>query len=317
MSNTATRLITLIMLLQRQPNQQAADLAAELGVSVRTFHRYITMLDEMGIPVYSERGPYGGFSLVRGYKMAPLVFTPEEAVVVSLGTSLVGELWGPLYREAVNGAAAKLDNVLPEEQRHEVVWAKRTLIATGMHRTEQGIVTEFLKTLRAATHERQTIQLIYRSRDGEVTKRLVDPYALVHRWGWWYVVGYCHLRKNVRSLRVDRIVELAILPQQFVVPSEFDIQAYLATEPVAANQQRVQLRFAPPAARVAWENRYQWDAIHEETDGSALVTLVTPDLQWAASTVLAYGGMAVAVAPDELCQLVREYAQAIAAQYTN
>jgi predicted DNA-binding transcriptional regulator YafY len=61
MSNTATRLITLLMLLQRQPNQKASDLAKKLGISVRSFHRYIGMLDEMGIPIYSERGPYGGF----------------------------------------------------------------------------------------------------------------------------------------------------------------------------------------------------------------------------------------------------------------
>ena len=57
MSTTATRLITLIMLLQSQPNQKAADLAIKLGVSVRTLHRYMGMLDEMGIPIYTERGP--------------------------------------------------------------------------------------------------------------------------------------------------------------------------------------------------------------------------------------------------------------------
>ena len=82
MSKPANRLLTLILLLQRKPNQKAAELAASLGVSVRTLHRYIEMLDEMGIPVYTGRGPYGGFSLVRGYKMPPLVFTPEEAVAV-------------------------------------------------------------------------------------------------------------------------------------------------------------------------------------------------------------------------------------------
>ena len=79
MRTTATRLITLIMLLQRQPNQEAAELAEELGVSVRTLHRYFGMLDEMGIPIYAQRGPQGGFSLVRGYKLPPLIFTPEEA----------------------------------------------------------------------------------------------------------------------------------------------------------------------------------------------------------------------------------------------
>ncbi len=115
MNQPATRLITLIMLLQRQPNQKAADLARTLGISVRSLHRYFAMLDEMGIPVYTERGPRGGFSLVRGYKMPPLVFSPEEATTLYLGTSLVEEMWGSLYREAAAGALAKLENVLPDE----------------------------------------------------------------------------------------------------------------------------------------------------------------------------------------------------------
>ena len=150
MSNTATRLVTLIMMLQRRPNQKAADLAQELGVSVRTVHRYINMLDDMGIPIYSERGPYGGFSLVRGYKMPPLVFTPEEAVAIYLGTSLVKEMWGRLYREPAHGVLAKLDNVLPDEQRHEVAWAQRSLVATGMHRADFTPLMPVLEKLRRA-----------------------------------------------------------------------------------------------------------------------------------------------------------------------
>jgi predicted DNA-binding transcriptional regulator YafY len=61
MTTVATRLITLILTLQRQPGQKAADLAGRLDVSVRTLHRYFKMLDDMGVPVYAERGPYGGF----------------------------------------------------------------------------------------------------------------------------------------------------------------------------------------------------------------------------------------------------------------
>ncbi len=77
MSNVATRLLSLIMLLQSRPTWKAADLASELNVSERTIHRYMSMLDEMGIPIYSERGPYGGFSLLRGYKLPPLIFSAE------------------------------------------------------------------------------------------------------------------------------------------------------------------------------------------------------------------------------------------------
>lgn len=117
--------------------EELIDLAAELGVSVRTMHRYFSMLDEMGIPVYSERGPQGGFSLVRGYRMPPLVLTPEESVSVYLGVGLVEEMWGQLYREAARGALAKLENILPDEQRREAAWARRSLVATGLHRSDQ------------------------------------------------------------------------------------------------------------------------------------------------------------------------------------
>ena len=109
MTNPSTRLLTLIMLLQRQTNQKAADLAAELDVSVRTLHRYFEMLDEMGIPIYAERGPYGGFSLVRGYKMPPLMLTPEESVAVALGTGMVEEMWGQLYREPAHQLSTQVN----------------------------------------------------------------------------------------------------------------------------------------------------------------------------------------------------------------
>ena len=92
MSNTATRLITRIFLLQNQPNQKASELAEKLGVSLRTIHRYVEMLDEMGISIYSECGPYGGFSLVRGYKM-PLAYGPTVEVLESPGLRVMVAEW--------------------------------------------------------------------------------------------------------------------------------------------------------------------------------------------------------------------------------
>ncbi len=318
MPNTATRLITLIMLLQRRPNQKAARLAEQLSVSVRTVHRYIAMLDEMGIPVYSERGPHGGFSLVRGYRMPPLVFTPEEAVAVYLGTSLVGEMWGQLYRNAAQGALAKLDNLLPDEQRHEVAWARRTLLATGLHRADHTSLVPLLEKLRRATRERRRVTLVYRGRgQPEPLRRDLDPYALIHRWGWWYVIGHCHLRGDMRTFRVDRIVELTLLDRTFEVPADFDIHEYLAAQSQAQPQLQVRMRFAPEAALTALDNRVSWETVEEQRDGSVVVTFAVPDLEWAAWTALGYGPHAVVLEPEELRCLVGERARAIAAQYAS
>lgn len=316
MANTATRLITLIMLLQRQPRQKAADLAAELGVSTRTVHRYVAALEEMGLPVYTERGPQGGFSLVRGYRMPPLVFTPEEAVALYLGTSLVEALWGKLYEEGARGALAKLDNVLPDEQRQEVAWARRTLVATGLHRADSEGLAPLLETLRRATRERRTVTMAYRARTRpEPTRRQVAPYALVHRWGWWYVVGFCRLRGAVRTFRVDRIEALTLGEETFSRPEGFDVHAYLAAEPDTQPHVTARLRFAPAFAAVALENRYLWQTMAEQPDGAVVVSLAAPDLAWAASTVLTFSGCAVVLAPEALRRLVRERAEAIAAQH--
>jgi predicted DNA-binding transcriptional regulator YafY len=312
MPNTATRLITLIMLLQREPNQKASDLAKELGVSVRSLHRYMAMLDELGIPVYSERGPHGGFSLVRGYKIPPLVFTPEEAVAVYLGTSLVDEVWGRLYRAAAHGALAKLDNVLPNEQRHEIAWARRTLIATGMHRGDQDAVTPILEKLRRATRERRRVQLIYRAYNQPgTTERTFDPYALVHGWGWWYIIGYCRLRQAHRSFRVDRIVDLTLLDVTFELPADFDIHAYLASNPTEQRLVKVRLRFKAEFKRLAQDNRSWWEALEEQADGSLIVTMVNPDVLWASSIVLSFGPAVEVLEPDEVKQQVIAWAQAV------
>ncbi|MFH2104123.1 MAG: YafY family protein [Chloroflexota bacterium] len=310
MSTTATRLITLIMLLQRQPNQKAADLAAELGISVRSLHRYFGMLDEMGVPVYAERGPYGGFSLVRGYKMPPLMLTPDEAVAVALGAGMVAELWGQIYREPAHGALAKLENLLPDEQRQEVAWARRSLVATGMHRSDLEALAPRLEKLRRGVREHRRASILYRSSSSpHPERRDVDPYALVHRWGWWYLVGYCHLRQELRTFRVDRIDSLDLTDQVFQVPDDFDIQAYLLKE--GQPQARARLRFAADAAHVALYNRATWETVDERSDGTVEVTFLAPDLTWAASTVLAYGPAVTVLEPQALRLVVAEWARAV------
>lgn len=316
MTKPASRLLTLILLLQNRPNRKAAELAAELGISVRTLHRYFGMLDEMGIPVYSERGPYGGFSLVRGYRMPPLMLTAEEAAAVALGTGMVEELWGELYREAARGALLKLENLLPDEQRREVAWARQTLVATGMHRADLAAQTPFLEKLRRAIRERRQVRMEYHSSSQpHPERRDFDPYALVHRWGWWYVIGYCRLRGDLRTFRVDRIAGLELLAEGFDLPSGFDLEAYLASEPHGQAQVTARLRFAPESAGAALGNRSYWEKLEEQPDGSVEVTLSAPTLEWAASTCLAYGPAVEVQEPPELRRMVASWAQAIAGKY--
>jgi predicted DNA-binding transcriptional regulator YafY len=316
MSNTATRLITLIFLLQNHPNQKASELAEKLGVSVRTLHRYFEMLDEMGIPVYSERGPYGGFSLVRGYKMPPLVFTLEEAVAVVLGTGIVEEMWGDLYRVAARGALAKLENLLPEEQAREVAWARQSLVATGMNRADLKAQTPALEKLRRAVREHRSVEMNYQSSQvPHPSRRGLDPYALVHRWGWWYVVGFCHVHREIRTFRVDRILEIALLAKTFTPSPDFNLQEHLKNNLQAQTKIVARLRFEPEFADLLAGNHSYWETMERQADGSVEVTFVAPALEWAASTTLAYGPAVEVLEPQALRRMVTEWIEATGRKY--
>lgn len=316
MANTATRLITLIMLLQRQPNQNAGQLAQALDVSVRTLQRYVTMLEEIGIPIYAERGPYGGYTLVRGYNMPPLIFTPEEAAAMYLGASLLEEIWGRLYQAGARGALAKLDNVLPDEQRREVAWARQNVLSIGTNWANPNLAEPFVERLRDAIRERRRVRMRYRTRgQPDPEQRDVDPYKLVSRWGEQYCIGFCHRREGTRTFRLDRIADLETLDQLFAEPSDFDLEAYLANDPFFQPTIRARLRFEPAAAIVALDNRAHWETLQEQPDGSVVVTFVAPDLEAAAGTVLRVGFPAVILEPEGLLELVRAQARAIAAHF--
>ncbi|MBN1661903.1 MAG: YafY family transcriptional regulator [Anaerolineae bacterium] len=317
MTNVATRLISVIMMLQSRGTLKAGELAEELGVSERTVHRYMGMLDELGIPIYSERGPYGGFSLVRGYKLPPLVFTPEEATALYLGAELVKDVWGASYRDAVVAATAKLDNVLPDALLDEVQQVQRRLVVTGWLRRDYGPWEPVLDDLRRSVARRRQISIVYRSFRQQVTRRIVDPYALALQWGNWYLVGLCHLRGNLRTFRVDRIEEVEGTGATFEVPPTFSARDYLLqmAQERPTSYYQVSVRFEPDVAHIVRERREEWQHLAEHDDGSVTLSFDAADLAWPCRWVLTYQDRATVLAPPELVRMVRDAARAIAARY--
>jgi predicted DNA-binding transcriptional regulator YafY len=319
MANVATRLISIILMLQRRGTLKAGELAEELGVSERTIHRYMGMLDEMGIPIYSERGPYGGFSLVRGYKLPPLVFTPEEATVLYLGAELVQTIWGASYHDAAVAATAKLDNVLPDALRQEVKQAQRGLLVTGWLRRDYGPWAPILDDLRRCVAQRRQVQLVYHSFRQQVTERIVDPYALALQWGYWYLAGHCYLRNELRTFRVDRIQKVETTGETFQLPPGFSARDYLQhmAEERPAIYYRVAVHFDTEVAHVVRERQEEWQDLTEHADGSVTLAFDASDLTWPCRWVLTYQEKATVIGPPELAARVRDAAAAIAARYTD
>lgn len=315
MANVTTRLFTLIQLLQIRPLWTARELSDELDVSVRTVHRYMGMLDEMGVPIVSERGRGGGFGLLRGYKLPPLIFTAEEATALALGANLVDEVFGEMYQDAIMSATAKLNNVLPDDLRHEVAGALRTLVISRLTARDYQPWQSVLHTIRNSIADQRRISLTYQSFSQEETCRDVDPYALAFRDGYWYLVGHCHLRDDLRTFRVDRIQAIKLLKARFLLPRDFDARTYLEASMQYEQPYHVVVWLDTHVAHIVREYSGQWLELTEHDDGSVTAHFDANDLNWATGWVLSYGSMARALEPPELVERIRDEAQQVLERY--
>jgi predicted DNA-binding transcriptional regulator YafY len=220
MSHPTTRVLTMLELLQARPRIGGAELAERLGVDERTVRRYAARLSELGVPVAAARGRYGGYRLLPGYKLPPLMLTDDEAVAVVLGL-LAGRRLG-LPGQATESALAKVQRVLPAALRERVQALQETLGFTLTARPPAEPAVDAVLTLAAATRERRRIRLRYRSWQGTESERDLDAYGLVFHSGRWYVTGHDHGSGEVRTFRVDRILSVTPGEQTYEIPADLD-----------------------------------------------------------------------------------------------
>lgn len=221
MYSPTARLLTVLELLQSHNEMSGPELARRLEIDVRTVRRYIVRLQDMGLPVEAERGPFGAYRLRSGYRVPPLMFSDAEAVALTLGLLAMREFRFPVEVAAVEGALAKAERVLPAALLHQV---RSLQDAIHFHVSMPPLVLdpELVMTLSLAVKQRQGVSLRYRAASGEETERALDPYGIVFNNGTWYASGYCHLRQDVRTFRLDRIVQVELQARSFERPDGFD-----------------------------------------------------------------------------------------------
>ncbi len=220
------RVLTVLELLQSRPGITGPQLAMRLETDVRTVRRYVSKLQDVGIPVEANPGRYGGYRLRPGYKLPPLIFSEEEATAIVLG--LIGSSWLEVEqsRAAVSGAISKITRVLPQEARERLDSLSSLLILDTRRKRSQPDAALLIR-LSEAVQARQAVDMRYTA-DERTTLRVVEPYGLIGRAGCWYLVGYCRLRQDYRTFRLDRIDALDVLEEHFTRNEDFDYEAYVA-----------------------------------------------------------------------------------------
>jgi len=310
MYHPTTRVLTVLELLQSHGRVSGPDLARRLEVDVRTARRYVTMLQDLGIPVEAERGRHGGYRLRPGFKLPPLMLTDEEALAVTLGLLLARRMGLTATAPAAEGALAKIERVLPAALR-EQVQAVQQVLAMSVSPSDAAS-TELLATLSLAAHRGRSLQLRYAGLRQDVTERVIDPYGVAFYAPRWYVAGWCHLRKDLRLFRLDRIQEVAPAEGSFTPPRNFDSLAFVAqslsTMPGAWSVEVLLHVPVECAERVIPRTH----GTLTPTDGGTIYRCTSDNLNWLARVLVRLELPLTVLSPPELKTTMRELAVEVA-----
>jgi predicted DNA-binding transcriptional regulator YafY len=306
MTETSSRLLNLLSLLQGRRDWPGSELAERLQVSGRTVRRDIERLRGLGYPVESLTGPAGGYRLRAGTAMPPLLLDDDEAIAIAVGLRTAARASVTGIEETAVRALVKLEQVLPSHLRRRV----RALGAATITLPDRGptVDPQSLTVIAAACRDAESVRFAYRGRDGAESRREVEPHSLVNLGRRWYLLAWDRGREDWRTFRVDRLSKPASTGVRFEArkPPGKDAASYVA-QSISAMPSRYEARVTvhAPADAVRKRLPYMWGTIEPIDERSCEYRAGDDDLDWLALRVAMLGADFDVQEPPELVEHLR------------
>ncbi|WP_337059082.1 YafY family protein [Elizabethkingia meningoseptica] len=210
------RIIAIFIHLQSRRTVRAQDLADRFEVSLRTIYRDIKSLEQAGIPIYSEAGI--GYELMEGYKLPPVMFSQVEALSFIAAEKLMENFIDEGLKQNFLAAMFKIKSVLRMSEKDLLSTLENQIIIQKAPylTTEQKSPDNTMEILFGAIAQQKQVQMHYKGiQDTQHQKRIIEPVGLFFEHNNWYIQAYCHLRKDYRQFRTDRVSDILILNDVF------------------------------------------------------------------------------------------------------
>ena len=303
------RLLNLVYIIQKSPGIQAKDLAAIFGKTTRTIQRDISSLRKLGFSIDSSTGAAGGFASRGSYYLKPLVFSGAEALAIFVASRVLLEQNGFPYINDLKLALEKISQVIREKDEafFQSLEPKTSIIVQQIK--DYYPWGNIFSQINQAIIDQVTVEITYDSYSSHVTSvRKVNPYHMLFREGCWYLIGYCHLRGEVRTFRIDRIQSLEVMDEKFLITEVFSLGDYFKNswkmgkgEPIT-----VKVCFNPPISRLIREKIWhQTQKIEEMEEDSLIFTVCIEGTYEIKKWILGWGSGAVCLEPEKLKEEIR------------
>ncbi|MNC15161.1 HTH domain protein [compost metagenome] len=217
-------MLAILWMLSSGEKITAKQISEKLEMNIRTVYRYIDTLSTSGVPIISDTGHNGGYTLLNHFIETPLFFDFEEQTSL-FHAAVFAEEAGYYGGEALNRAISKLSKYSNQEQETKINQHLASLEVIS--RLSSLSMESFLKELEQAIADGFSVEVLYHKSSEEQSKyRLVDPYRIIYWNNTWYVIGFCHFRNDIRSFRVDRIESLKLTENKFDRPEHFSARDF-------------------------------------------------------------------------------------------
>lgn len=246
------RIVGILIQLQSKKIVKAQDLAERFEVSLRTIYRDIRTLEACGVPIYSEAGV--GYSLVDGYRLPPVMFTKEEAVSFITAEKLMQHFTDTNLKKHFQSGLIKIKAVLKDSQKDwiETVESKMSVTPSATFFNKE--IPNALEIFIECIAEKKQVVLTYESIEAEKpNQRNIEPVGIFHENNFWYIMGYCHLRKDYRQFRADRIISISRSEKPFT--KQHKELEYYRIKPDNENKSYVRFRVDKEVAKFLHFNR--------------------------------------------------------------
>lgn len=244
------RLLRIMLIFSGKHQVKASEIACDIEISVRQVYRDIECLKLAGVPVYADKN---GFAILPDFFMPKISLEMPEILTLSLFCNSIKSQKGTPYSEIMASACDKILNALPESVKKVFLDSGPDMMVDfGLEtKVDYEKIDRIFSLVYEASMAKKQVRLKYYSIERKkITERIVDPYAFKLCFGIWYLIGYCHLRRQIRTFRVDRIRYAEVLPSSFTVREGFDVEEFFTSSWAIAKGQRfkVKLKFAPGIA---------------------------------------------------------------------
>ncbi|NLC76517.1 MAG: WYL domain-containing protein [Clostridia bacterium] len=305
---------------QRYPN--VPKLAREWEVHRRTIERDIEfMRDRLGAPIAFNRHRMGYYYTEKDFQLPSINLTEGELVTLFLGQKLLNQCAGTVLEDSVRSAFEKIYLFLPQSVSVDFDTLEQAIsFDVEPLRDPEQLVAQVYQQLATAIHNRKTVRIKYHTMWRDVTEfRNIDPYHLRYFRGAWYLIGYCHMRQDIRIFALDRIKELNETANIFTPIQDFSLPEYLQSSlgiEMGENLEEVVIKFDRHQAR--WIRERCWhpsQVLEPQQDGSLILRLTVSGLGEVKRWVMSFGSHAEVLAPASLREETKQEIEAMRRVY--